>query len=257
MKRTMALFASAALFALGTAAPAMAAPSGWPGCIPTDDGCIPLSDIDETTDIFIAQSPGGGMQGFTDFNDFAAWESNTYGRSFDSADDMLTSGGGSDLSDGDGGDGGVPDGPDSDDGGHHHPVRGDHDDPSSDPGSSDPDGPGDDDPFNDGGGGGFSHLSMARAAAATFFTGHGLSGPSFMLAPGDFVTNLKKIPMVGGGNFDNKISSFATQGGTKNKQAGMFCLKAFCTDGPRVFLNGGPVELVLKFDNSISAVRLF
>lgn len=253
MKRTLALFASAALVALGAAAPAMAAPSGWPSCIPTEGGCIALGDIDETTDIFIAQSPGGGMQGFTDFGDFAAWESNTYGRSFDSVDDMLTSGGGSDLSDGGGS---VPDEPDPDEGGHH-PVRGHGDPDGSDPDGSDPDGSGDPDPFNNGGGGGFSHVSMARAAAATFFTGHGLNGPSFMLAPGDFVTNLKKVPMVGGGNFDNKISSFATQGGSKNQQAGFFCLNAFCTDGPRVFLNGGPVELVLKFDNNISAVRLF
>ena len=248
MKRTLALVASAALVALGTAAPAMAAPPDWPSCIPTDGGCVPLSDIDETTDIFIAESPGGGMQGFTSFSDFAAWESGTYGRSFDSAADMLTSGGGSDLSDGGGGD--VPDQPDN---GGDRPVRGGHDDNPP----SEPDGPGDGDPFNDGGGGGSSHLSMARAAAATFFTGHGLSGPSFMLAPGDFVTDLKKVPMVGGGTFDNKISSFATQGGSKTKQAGMFCLNAFCTDGPRLFLNGGPVELVLKFDNSISAVRLF
>src|SRR5262245_28970866 len=121
MKRIMASAAAATLLAAGTATPALAAPhaAGW-GCIPVEDSCMPVNDIDENTEIYVGQKPDGSVQGFTGFASFVDWADDTYGvhlnlRGNSVHVDLSTPSGGDSDGDSDRGDGDSGDRGDGDD----------------------------------------------------------------------------------------------------------------------------------------------
>jgi hypothetical protein len=260
MKRHLAFAAAAALFATGTATPALAAPAahrdGMPDCIPVENGCMPVDSIGENTQIYIGQQPGGAVQGFTDFANFADWARAVYKLDLDGSGGFMhvdyaggghgdDNSGGEDNS-GDGDDnGGHGDGDDN--GGHGH---GDGD------GADSGHGHGDDDGRGDGDGGGFV---MGRATFTTFYDRSTLSGPGFVLDPPNTIFDLRDVRMPGGGTWNNEISSFRVVGGNPGKPGVVLCAQVGCktTGWIQVFNNGEELQLTGGFNNTASSVGVF
>lgn len=71
MKRTLALLAAAALLAGVAAEPAWASARD-DDCVPVEQGCLPWSQVNEYTELYLAPGAGGQVQGFQQFANFAS-----------------------------------------------------------------------------------------------------------------------------------------------------------------------------------------
>lgn len=71
-----------------------------------------------------------------------------------------------------------------------------------------------------------------RSNFITFYDHSNLTGVSFTLEPPLSILDLSQLPRIGGGNWDNRISSFRVEGGSPGKQGGVVRVHVNCNGGP-------------------------
>lgn len=265
MKRALALTAALTLFAAGPTAPAKAAPApsagGLAGCLQTENGCIDLNTVSESTELYVGQDAGGSLRGFTEFSNFASWAGSNLGVQLELSGGRIQvdSDGRGDSGDGDGDSGdGHGDGDDGDMDSHHDDDwtddgDGHGDDWSDDQSDSDD---GDSDEWYEGDGGTFQRAGWSagrKADLAIFYERFSGKGDSFALQKNETL-DLRKFD---NGRWDNRISSARLIGGAPGKGA-LLCAKQSCKQPNLVFaFNGGVTSFPGKFDNTASFVAVF
>ena len=227
MKRSMVVLAASVLLVAGAAAPARAADED---CLTVGDECMAWDEITEDTELYVGND-GGSLVGFTAFGDFKKWASSTYGITF------TEDGGSVDI---------------DDDGGDTCSANDDND--CGDNGGKN-NGKNDNNGKNNNGGTGRS-MARIKAQAVVFYDKSTVSGRGFAAGPTEKYDSLDN---VNGDDWDNRISSFRTDGGKAGKAAGLICVKRNCKNtGPiMTILNDDSFKLPKGFNNEVSAIRLF
>jgi hypothetical protein len=262
MRRTMAMVAAAALFAAVTPAPASAAVRDA-DCVPTEEGCLPWSLVDENTELYLTPGAGGQMQGFRSFANFANHVRNTMGVGV-SADSGTIQVSDAPVR--------VPSrvpsrvpqepGPEIPDP-HEHPSGPDSGAPDhGEPGDEWPgdEWPGDEWPSGgeDGGGPGWAITKPAQMADyAMFYDRPDWTGAAFIVMPKNS-EDLTRLRHPFGGPWDGRVSAISIFGGQVGKPGVQLCADLACAaKKPIILWNNTQLVLPPQIGQLVSRVSVF